>query len=305
MRVSSGNAPSIPSLTSWSIAARNAAKVLPDPVGAATSTLRPDWIAGHAWACAGVGASKVLENHEATAGWKESRTLAIELLALEILLQSRQARLIDACDRVRRGLVVLVVAGARTLVLALEAAGPGHRRLAFPPGFHDEYGGVVAHRQDALDDLIAERAGGGIVREELLFDGAAVLQRQQAHRPYGVVLTFDDLILGDRRQPGVQLVEILGGVPHLARGSLDIDRLAHVQPRRGGEGLTRGYDQDRGECDCIDYFHAFSLIVAPQVPAAAEGRSQRAASGGISSRLTSVEDTSPPSITTAMGPSIS
>src|SRR5580693_3008910 len=118
MRVSSGSAPSIPSRTSWSIAARNAAKVLPDPVGAATSTLRPDWIAGHASTCAGVGASKVLANHDATAGWKESRTLAIELLALDVLLQGRQARLIDARDRIRRGFVVLVVAGARTSVLA-------------------------------------------------------------------------------------------------------------------------------------------------------------------------------------------
>src|SRR5271156_4719564 len=136
MRVSSGNAPSIPSLTSWSIAARNAAKVLPDPVGAATSTLRPDWIAGHAWACAGVGASKVRVNHEATAGWKESRTSGIELLALEHLFRGRETRLVDARDGVLGSLVVLGIARARPLVLALEAAGPGDRRLAFACGFH-------------------------------------------------------------------------------------------------------------------------------------------------------------------------
>src|SRR5580658_5660076 len=255
MRVSSGNAPSIPSLTSWSIAARNAAKVLPDPVGAATSTLRPDWIAGHAWACAGVGASKVRVNHEATAGWKESRTLAIDLLALEILLQGRQARLIDPGDRVRRGLVVRVVGRARTLVLALEAAGPGYRRLAFASGFYGEYGGVVAHRQYALDDLVTERAGRGGERKELLLDRPSILQRQQAHRADGVVLTFDDFILDDGRQPGIQLIEILRRVPDLARGGLNVDRLGDVQPRSSGIDMTRGNRQGGGKCDCIHYFH--------------------------------------------------
>ena len=36
------------------MAARNAASVLPEPVGAAISTLRPAWISGHARSC-GVG----------------------------------------------------------------------------------------------------------------------------------------------------------------------------------------------------------------------------------------------------------
>src|SRR6202022_1428367 len=66
---SAGGRPSTPCRTSASIAARNAASVLPDPVGAATSTCRPAWMAGHACACAGVGAAKLCANHAATAGW--------------------------------------------------------------------------------------------------------------------------------------------------------------------------------------------------------------------------------------------
>jgi hypothetical protein len=41
---------------------------LPDPVGAAISTLRPDWISGHARACAGVGVANACANQAATAG---------------------------------------------------------------------------------------------------------------------------------------------------------------------------------------------------------------------------------------------
>ncbi len=59
-----------PSRTSASIAAMNAVSVLPDPVGAATSVFRPDAIAGHASACASVGAGKAPANQAATAGWK-------------------------------------------------------------------------------------------------------------------------------------------------------------------------------------------------------------------------------------------
>ena len=60
------------------MAARNAASVLPEPVGAATSTCCPAWMAGHACACAGVGASKVraeprgdgrMERFEGVHGW--------------------------------------------------------------------------------------------------------------------------------------------------------------------------------------------------------------------------------------------
>ena len=57
-----------PCRTSASMAARKAASVLPDPVGAAISTCRPAWIAGHACACAAVGAAKLRSNQAATAG---------------------------------------------------------------------------------------------------------------------------------------------------------------------------------------------------------------------------------------------
>src|SRR2546430_10573290 len=64
----------MPSRTSASIEARNAASVLPEPVGAATSACRPALIAGQASTCAAVGAAKAEENHALTAGWKRSRT---------------------------------------------------------------------------------------------------------------------------------------------------------------------------------------------------------------------------------------
>src|SRR5271167_3629129 len=61
------------------MAERNAAKVLPEPVGAATKTCRPAKSAGHAATCASVGAAKVRENHAATAGWNELSTLTGKL----------------------------------------------------------------------------------------------------------------------------------------------------------------------------------------------------------------------------------
>ena len=59
---------STPSRTSVSIAARNAASVLPEPVGAAISVCRPARIAGQASACGAVGVLKVAWNQPATAG---------------------------------------------------------------------------------------------------------------------------------------------------------------------------------------------------------------------------------------------
>ena len=44
------------------MAARNAARVLPDPVGARTSVLSPAAIAGHPSSCARVGAANVVSN---------------------------------------------------------------------------------------------------------------------------------------------------------------------------------------------------------------------------------------------------
>src|SRR5882672_11559105 len=52
----------------WSIAARNAARVFPEPVGASTSTLSPSAIAGQASSCARVGVWNVASNHARVAG---------------------------------------------------------------------------------------------------------------------------------------------------------------------------------------------------------------------------------------------
>ena len=56
-RVTSCSPPAAPSRTSESMAARNAASVLPEPVGAAISAWLPLAIAGHASSCAGVAPS--------------------------------------------------------------------------------------------------------------------------------------------------------------------------------------------------------------------------------------------------------
>src|SRR5260221_7350089 len=57
-----------------SIAERNAASVLPDPVGAMRSVLSPCLMTGQACACAGVGSGNEVRNHSRTAGWNVSRT---------------------------------------------------------------------------------------------------------------------------------------------------------------------------------------------------------------------------------------
>ena len=71
-RVASGRPLASPSRTSASMPARKAVSVLPEPVGAATSTSRPATIAGHAACWASVGAGKRRANHPATAGWNAS-----------------------------------------------------------------------------------------------------------------------------------------------------------------------------------------------------------------------------------------
>src|SRR5712691_4597972 len=55
-----------------SIAARNAARVLPEPVGASTRTLSPSAIAGQASSCARVGVWNVASNHARVAGLKDA-----------------------------------------------------------------------------------------------------------------------------------------------------------------------------------------------------------------------------------------
>ena len=51
------------------MAVRNAASVLPEPVGAAISVWRPAAIAVQPWRCAGVGAPSAVWNHSWTTGW--------------------------------------------------------------------------------------------------------------------------------------------------------------------------------------------------------------------------------------------
>ena len=60
----------MPRRTRSSIAARNAASVLPEPVGAAISVSRPDLMAGHASSCGGVGARKCAGEPRGD-GWME------------------------------------------------------------------------------------------------------------------------------------------------------------------------------------------------------------------------------------------
>lgn len=62
-----------PSAVSRSSAQRNAASVLPEPVGAETSTCSPPAMAGHAWTWAGVGAAKACSNQRLVRGVKLDR----------------------------------------------------------------------------------------------------------------------------------------------------------------------------------------------------------------------------------------
>src|SRR5580693_10567193 len=160
MRVSSGSGPSNPSLTSWSMAARNAANVLPDPVGAATNTCCRDCSAGHACSCAAVGASKVRENHAATAGCRMSSAFMAcsVLLSLRQFLEIVQTSLVDPAHRVHRGFVVFIVGGIVADVLALEVPGPSHRGFILARGFDGQGRRIAAHREHTLDDGIFELA---------------------------------------------------------------------------------------------------------------------------------------------------
>src|SRR5256885_17036378 len=55
------------------MAARNAANVLPEPVGAAIRALRPAWMSGHARCCGSVGSRKRDSNQRLMAGWKTGK----------------------------------------------------------------------------------------------------------------------------------------------------------------------------------------------------------------------------------------
>jgi len=66
--VPSVRVPARPCRSSESIAVKNAANVLPDPVGAAISVFLPAWINGQARCCGSVGAGNRDPNQRSTAG---------------------------------------------------------------------------------------------------------------------------------------------------------------------------------------------------------------------------------------------
>ncbi len=72
-RVSSGRPPARLSRSSRSSSIRNAARVLPDPVGAETSVCRPARIASQACRWALVGSPSRSANQRATAGWNPDK----------------------------------------------------------------------------------------------------------------------------------------------------------------------------------------------------------------------------------------
>ena len=57
--------------------ARKAARVLPEPVGAAMSVSSPAWIRGQPAACGSVGVPKRRWNQSATVGWKPGSTAGV------------------------------------------------------------------------------------------------------------------------------------------------------------------------------------------------------------------------------------
>src|SRR5271169_1671634 len=95
------------------MADRNAANVLPDPVGAATKTCSPAASAGQARTCASVGASKVRENHAATAGWNELSTLMNFSRRGRLIVSGRDGK------SPQGGLAVLVLGAIGPIVVPL------------------------------------------------------------------------------------------------------------------------------------------------------------------------------------------
>ena len=74
--VSSRSVPAAACFASSSMTPRNAASVLPEPVGALISVFAPLRMASHALSWTLVGAAKALRNQPATAGWKISGSMA-------------------------------------------------------------------------------------------------------------------------------------------------------------------------------------------------------------------------------------
>ncbi len=85
--VSSRSVPSAACFASRSMTPRNAASVLPEPVGALISVCVPPPIASHAFSCTPVGAVKAALNQPATAGWKFAGSMGLGLLKTCVYVQ--------------------------------------------------------------------------------------------------------------------------------------------------------------------------------------------------------------------------
>src|ERR1700729_2582128 len=140
--VASTSGASRPCRTKSSIAARKAASVLPDPVGAAMRVWRPALIAGQASACAGVGEAKLSANQFATAGWNSISTPAEVRDAAELSPAPVRAFKVEArleCKRLgphghRWNCARLYMAPDRTLVTLAPFSRDRRSRLARSKG---------------------------------------------------------------------------------------------------------------------------------------------------------------------------
>src|SRR4029079_12324866 len=75
MRTSAASGDLSDSSSSALMAVRNAARVLPEPVGAAISVCRPSAIDSQPRNCADVGSPTSVVNHRRTRGWKPSKAM--------------------------------------------------------------------------------------------------------------------------------------------------------------------------------------------------------------------------------------
>ena len=72
--------------TSRSMQMRNAARVLPDPVGAEISVVRPARISGQPCSCGSVGDPNLPRNHSATRGWAQASETGISATGMLAIL---------------------------------------------------------------------------------------------------------------------------------------------------------------------------------------------------------------------------
>ena len=113
------------------MAARKAASVLPDPVGAAMRVWRPALIAGHASACAAVGPAKVSANQFATAGWNSVSTVPDRRGVAELAPAPARAFTVEA----KSECTLIGPTDAETLHFKSLYMAP-HRALVTPPRGH-------------------------------------------------------------------------------------------------------------------------------------------------------------------------